>query len=365
MAGWRFYLQSLPGGEWIDKDLPLTGARVIESVNAPASISGSLPLGFGQLVNADGSLVIREWGCLIVAEREGRSPIVGIVDGVSTEGNRLNVDAGGFSMYPTGTPWLGADFAGIQVDPLDMVRKIWDHLQSYPDGDLGVVVDPLKSPVRVGTKEVTSEFTTGAGEDVSIVSGPFRLAWWNTDDLGKVFSDLAKETPFQYRERSAWDGENLTHRLELGYPRIGARRENLRFEIGVNVTAIPPADEGDYASEVLLFGAGEGSKKRRGTITAQTGRLRRVHVATDKSITSNTAATKAARPMMDRLKGAYGIESLEVVDHESAPYGTFGPGDDIRVQGDAGWIQLDMWVRVQDLTVDCDTGKITLKVEAL
>lgn len=354
---WRFHLQSLPSRVWVDHDLQLLGAEVTESVNGPASISGSVALG-----DPSGAQ-IREWGSLIVAEQEGRAPVVGIVDHREVSGDRLVVEAGGFSMYPTGLPWLGETFAGIRVDPLDMVRKIWAEIQSYPDGDLGVVVDQLKSPVKIGTPDVDSDFTPDEEPTSSFGFGPFMLAWWATEDLGRVFNDLAADAPFEYRERSAWDGENITHRLQLGYPSIGSRKPDLRFEIGVNVTAPPPVAQTEYASEILLIGAGDGSAKiKADRLTAKTGRLRRVHVATDKSLKSKTAATAAARPLLTKMQPAEMIESLEVTDHPSAPYGTYGPGDVIRVQGDAGWINLDHWVRITELTVDCDTGAMSLKV---
>lgn len=359
MGRWRFHLQSLPSRVWIDHDLQLLGASVTEAVNAPASISGSLPLG-----DASGAQV-REWGSLIVAEQEGRDPIVGIVDSVKADGDSLKIEAGGFSMYPTGIPWLGPDFAGIQVDPLDMVRKIWAEVQAYPDGDLGVVVDPLASPVRIGTPETENNFTTSAGEDVSFASGPFRLAWWSTEDLGKVFNDLAADTPFEYAERSAWAGEDITHRLQLGYPSIGARKPDLRFEIGVNITAAPAVDQSGYASEILLLGAGDGSARvKSDRLTTTTDRLRRVHVTTDKSVKSTAAANAAAQPILATMAPAQSIESIDVTDHESAPYGSFRPGDVIFVQGDAGWADLALWVRIHELTVDCDTGSMSLRVGA-
>lgn len=354
---WRFHLQDVPSGVWRDRDLQLLGASVTTAVSTPADIKGSLALG-----DPSGAFV-KEWGSLIVAEQEGRDPVCAIVDHVSVDGDMLTIEAGGFSMYPTGTPWLAADFAGIDVDPLEMVRKIWGEVQAYEGGDLGVVVDPLASPVRIGKPEKETSFTTGDGEDVAFTSGPFRLAWWSTEDLGKVFNDLASSTPFAYMERSTWDGDDLKHRLQLGYPSIGDRKQDLRFEIGVNVTATPSVDETGYASEILLLGAGDGSARiKADRLTTPTDRLRRVHVATDKSLKSKTAANAAARPILASFNPTQTIESLEVIDHDSAPYGSYEPGDVIFVQGDAGWAELAMWVRINELAVNCDTGSMSLKV---
>lgn len=360
---WRYYLHSLPSGEWVDKDLPLTEVEVTTACNAPASINGTLPIEFAALKNKDGSLAIRKWGSLLVAEEDGRDPIVGIVDNLSIEGEQLVIEAGGFTMYPTGIPWLSEDFAGIKVDPMDMVRKIWAHLQSYDDVGLGVAVDSTTSPVRIGEPERDVSFETSAGESVEFETGPFRLARWDTEDLGKVLDDLATDTPFQYMERSWWDGEELRHRLQLGYPAIGVRRPNATFEIGINVTANPVLDESDFASEVLVTGAGEGRKKVSTHLTRKSDRMRRVQVVADSSLRSKKTATNAARPILDGLRGGWLIDSLDVIDHGLAPFGTFDVGDEIRVAGDAGWVDVDMWVRVLEMTVVPATGARNLKVE--
>ncbi|UVF61144.1 minor tail protein [Arthrobacter phage Aoka] len=347
---WRFHAQSLPSRVWIDRDLALVDAEVTEGTNGPAVIRGKLPLG-----NTTGKQ-LREWGSLIVAEQDGQDPVAAIVDRLNPEDGWLHVEAGGFTMYPNGLPWSGPDYTGVGVDPLDMVRKIWAEIQAHPDGNLGVTVDPLTSPTRIGTA-ATADNT----------DGPFRLAWWATDDLGKVLADLATDTPFQYRERSTWDGDDITHRLQLGYPSLGARREELRFEVGVNITAAPPMADGEYASEVLVMGAGEGRKKvTSGPLrTTAAGRLRRVRTVADSSITTKAAAQAAARPFLARLGGVDSIESLDVINHPAAPFGSFGPGDEIYVQGNAGWAQLADWVRITEQTINCTTGIMNLKVEAI
>lgn len=477
---WRFHLQSLPGRVWVDRDVPLQGGQVSVAVSAPASISGYLPAGYPYRDE------VKEWGALLVAEQDGAAPVAAIIDSVTTEGDRLKVEAGGFSMYPTGMPWTDPAYAGIMVDPLSIVRMIWAYLQAKPSGDLGVLLDSTTSAVRLGipedpkltaakagvtaaataeasakasytaaakTKETarvallaaagrpasgvvivtesapsgdrrsvknlwldkndgnrgylwngkkwvlqtiasqstinarladynTATANTDAAKTVwdlrkkelsaakskqSAITGgeadPFTLTWWETHDLGSVIDDLAKNTPFDYRESSAWAGEDITHRLELGTPALGGRRPDLRFEVGVNVTAPPPLQERDYASEVTILGAGEGRAMVRATATGNPGRLRRAVVSQRKHIGKATTAATSARAEIAARSAEWAFNSLDVSDHPLAPYGSFRPGDVIYVTGDAGWVQLDHWVRVLELSTDCVTGAINLKVE--
>lgn len=477
---WRFHLMSLPSRVWVDHDLPLAGASVTEVLSGPASISGSLSLGYE---NRD---QVKEWGSMIVAEQEGRDPVVGIVDGLTTAGDTLKVEAGGFSMYPTGMPWVDAEYSSTGVDPLDVVRLVWASLQSKPGGNLGVVVDTDKSSTRLGVpesaartkaksgvasakaNEATAKATydaavkaqnvakisllaaagrpanglvihqdsapsgdkrsalhlwidknagnlayrwdgkkwvretsssqttinirlgawTSAGATVtstkatyttrktehttaksklSAVQGgeadPFTLTWWENHDLGAVIDDMVKAAPAEYREVSAWAGEAITHRLEIGVPALGARRPDLRFEIGVNVTAPPPLQESDYASEVTVLGAGEGRAMIRATTTGNPGRLRRAVVVDRKDLRKTDAAAAASRAEVAARSAEWGFNSLDVIDHVMAPYGSFRPGDQIYTAGDAGWKQLDHWVRVLEITTDCTTGVMDIRVE--
>jgi hypothetical protein len=479
---WRFHLMSLPSRVWVDRDLDLGAATVTESVSAPASISGTVSLGYAN------RSAIKEWGCMIIAEQEGRDPIAAIVDSIATDGDNLKVEAGGFSMYPTGMPWTSAAYSSTSVDPLDVVRLIWSNLQAQPAGDLGVVVDGTKTGIRLGVPEdakltaakavvadatarekaskasyeaavrsqataktsllaaaarpstglliqqdsapsgdkrtvknlwldkndgnkgyvwngkkwvlqttssqatintrlaawtatgttVTNakaawearkkDLTTAKAKQSAIQGGeaePFQLTWWDTHDLGSVIDELAKSTPFEYREQSSWinDGDDVAHRLEIGAPALGIRRPDLRFEIGVNVTTSPPLQERDYASEVTVLGAGQGRAMVRATTTGNPGRVRRAVVVDRKDIGKTATASSVAREQLLTRAAEWVFDSLEVSDHPMAPYGSFRPGDQIPVIGDAGWRQLDEWARVLDIITDCVTGAMDLKVE--
>ena len=488
VSDWRFHLLTLPDRVWVDRDLPLQGAQVITVLSGASSISGRLPLGYRGIETPDRKRALVEWGAGIVAEQEGRDPVFGIVDEITTDGDWLVVSAGGFTSYPTGMPWTGPQFSSTRVDPLDVVRLIWDRLQSYDGGDLGVVVDPIKSNTFLGkpedpkltdakqvlerAKAALDDAQYYAEEDAAVIqyttdqtlkaaglsagglvirstsepkgdkrskrnlwlkgnaegltagytwdgkrwvelsaakfnaasshymsidaqkaalakskellkkrkaahsdakskvsdlrdgeAEPYTLSWWENHDLGSVVTDLAKETPFEYREHTAWDGDNaLQHRLILGYPEFGARREDLRLEIGVNVTAPPPLTEGEYASQVLVLGAGEGRAMLNASSYKERGRLRRTVVVERKDLTKLDRVQAEARTEVEWRDAEWNFDNLSLVDHPMCPYGSFTVGDYLYLTGDAGWAQLAQWVRVTEIAVDCVTGNIDLKV---
>lgn len=488
MSDWRFHLMTLPDRVWVDRDLPLQDAKVITPLSGPASISGQLPLGYRGIETPDRKRALVEWGSAIVAEQEGRDPVFGIVDELSTDGDWLNVGAGGFTSYPQGMPWTGPQLSSTKIDPLDVVRAIWDRLQSYESGDLGVVVGEGRSLKYLGKaegKELTAakrfqaymqeqldytkeqaegdaqlveQYATKALASAGLPKGgllirqqsaptgdkrskrnlwfkgnadgllggytwngkkwvelstakfnaasdwffewldqkevlkdskamysktktefndakskvndlsdqkadPYQLNWWETHDLGSVISDLARETPFEFREETKWVGDDaLSHRIVLGVPEFGVRREDLRLEIGVNVTAPPPLVESDYASHVLVLGAGEGRSMLNTLASKDRGRLRRTVVVERKDLTRKDRVDDTARAEVNARDAEWSFESLSLVDHPMCPYGSFDVGDYLYLTGDAGWTQLDQLVRVTEIAVDCVTGNMDLKV---
>ncbi|MBO9704457.1 MAG: hypothetical protein J7474_02925, partial [Arthrobacter sp.] len=216
-----------------------------------------------------------------------------------------------------------------------------------------------------------SKALSAAKKKLSEVKGgeadPWTMTWWETLDLGQVLSELARDTPFEWRERASWSGDTLRLRLELGAPSIGARRTGEgapRFEVGVNVVAPPPLEEGAFASEVTVLGAGEGRAMVRQTVTGNPGRLRRAVVVQRKDIRKAAAAGTAARAELAARTARRVPDTLEIIDHPNAPYGSFQPGDRVYLTGDAGWVVLDMWVRITEMTINCTSGAISLKVEA-
>lgn len=341
----RFILQELPSGDIVDWAVPLSGAVPTETLSGPRALSGSLPLAY--------PVPVLEWGHAIWLEDDGVIQGGGIVSDVDDDGQHHTVTCVGFTGYLRKLPWLAPAEDLVQVDPLDIVRQVWTHVQGQPGGDLHVTVDPATSPIRIGEEEKQVDFTTSSGEAVAFDAGPFRLNAVDAQDLQKVIDDLAADTPFDYREHTYWDGERIRHRLELGHPALGAERPDLRFVIGENVAVLPHlnGDAAAYASEVLVIGAGEG----RAAVTAHVpsdsvSRLRRVAIVADKTLRSATAATNRARAELKARDPRGALSELVVIDHPNAPLGSYDVGDTIHVTGPLyDGNRVDHWARITEI----------------
>ena len=349
MSPARILLQDLVTREILDWAVPLVDADYTSTLSAPRGLSGSLPEGY--------RLPVQEWRSALWVEDSGTFSGGGIVTTAEHQDRSIRVDCVGPAGYPVGMPWLAPREDLIQVDPFDVVRKIWAHLQSMPGGDLSLTVDPTVSPVRLGEEEREVEFTTGDGDEVSFESGPYRLNPVDTQDLGKTIDDLAASTPFDYLEETMWEGEEIVHRLRLGYPGLGVRRTTHRLHTTENLSVLPALglDENTYASEVLLVGAGEGREAITGHVPSIPDRLRRVAIVADKSIRSRSAAMAAARAELDARTEAGRISTLVVVDSPQAPLEEIGAGDILHVAGPlATGAELDHWVRVTEISRTLD-----------
>lgn len=496
--GWRYILQALPSREWLHWDLPLKDVRVTPALSGAGGLTGTLPVATRSLLDDHGKPLVKQWRTAIWAEADGEIRGGGVVTNLRADSNgALNIECLGISgALVAGQPYDGPPLHLLQVDPLDVVRTLYRHVQSRPGADLGVVVDDTTSPVRVGIPEdprrraarLASEAATdrrdiakatydrakahaettrhaalrAAGlsdmtgrlvveeldedgkepskskknlwyrpsknrvhkvvertegktkkqeweavpaalaatrpaaaaqeaekrakdaydaareaadvarrgyDDVKDLQEeePFTLNYWSTHDIGRVIDDLAATTPFDIVEHTAWapgSDRRLTHHLELAYPRRGRRRTDLRFVIGENVVVPPQPTWGEgYASDVMVLGAGEGSKMVTATHSARRDGIRRVAVHTDKSITTSARAAQEARRVGAELTGGITISSLTLIDHPHARLGTLTVGDEIRLLGSLPWTRIDLWLRVTAITYrPDDTRQVEIAV---
>lgn len=89
---------------------------------------------------ADGRLLYEKLASLVTIEENGVILFRGIVQRVEFAGPDWKITVPSITSYPYGETWQGAQFYGAQEDPADLMRMMWDHLQSYPDSNLAVRV---------------------------------------------------------------------------------------------------------------------------------------------------------------------------------------------------------------------------------
>lgn len=397
--GERWIAQRALSREFLHWNVPV-GELPSHALSASSSVTFTIApelAGFGA---ADGLRVLEPWGTFLHYEVDDRIEWSGIVTDSEWLGSRYEVTVASFSRYPHGMPWIG-NYLGVETDPANVMRYIWQALQKRPDADLGVQV--LGSTrVRLGSKsserarvakaaedaarkrvdaarEVQSKANTTAERNAARAvvearrrdlekaqevrkaadeaerddGGEYRFDWWDNDDCGREIDRLAREAPFDWVEEHEWNDQrtDVVHRIRVA-DRIGARRTDLRFAVGENVVeATPFLIDGDWvANEVIGVGAGEGKKALRESAAVRDGRLRRIALLEWKDIRAKPRLQSMVRTEQQiRAMGTLGVESVIVqADHSHAPVGSWRLGDEILVQGDLPWLgRTGVWARVK------------------
>ena len=384
--GWRFLATRLDGkgGEaLLDPDLPFDSVSITHTLSGPGGIEASITPEVSRLVGPDGSPIFTPWSTAIYAEKDGEIRAGAILVDIESSGEKLDLECTGFTGYLKDMPYTSV-YRGYNLDPLNIARVIWNHVQGAKSGNLGLIVGAGTSPVRVGVRgrpalqarpviraPSTGEVALPAQAALPAADDdPYELAGYQTADLSKEFEELATQTPFDYVERHYWIDRNTTdiqHVLDMGYPSISRKRDDLRFVVGENIYTAPTMTEiGDhYASDVLVLGAGEGSAMAHGIASDYSqGRLRRVYIHTQKGIGKNATAQNTARIEVAYRGGQIEFDEIIVEDTDFARYGDINVGDMIYVQAGTGWYGLvNQWVRVIELKVQPDQGdRMTLLV---
>lgn len=235
------------------------------------------------------------------------------------------------------------------------------------------VVETYTGSTRTGRSVTTT--TLPAGTTIKVRADtvesdePFVLADYETHDLGQKLDELAAAGPFDWREMHQWsaDRQSISHTLRLGSPRIGTRRNDLGLSVGINVE-LPSGSISakDYASDVLAMGAGEGDKAVRKRVwSASPARLRRAVMVQHRDVSTATGIQQRATAALSAMgAGAQDVTELEVVDHPMCPLASLEPGDELYLEGPAGWLgDLGQWVRVTSVKFSMsEQGRAVLSV---
>lgn len=359
------------GGDWITRDLTLTDVELTLNLSGPTTLNANLAPETNAYLWEDRLRVGEDWATMIYACSEETGDILGhgIVLPPTQYDDLARVTCAGVSTYPTGYIYTGSRLWGPQAatkavkdkdgkvrtpakpeiprpDPISIVYDHWDWIQDQQASDLDVVL--------VGD----SDTTQGTGKSRVLIGNyaePYRLRKWDTPDLGEEIDGLAQITPFDYAEECVWANAAQTevdHRVRIGYPRLGRRRDDLRFALGENIAMVPAVATVEAGANMLIgLGKGEpGPSMVYEEMPWDDGRLRRHRVLTDKTASSEKLKRRMAI-YREALSQRYDVTSLAVIDHPNAPLSSIQLGDDIRVQAEhPEYGPLDLYVRVLSIT---------------
>lgn len=138
--------------EWLDLELPLDTDGPEWALSTYGVMYATVAPELGLQKAEDGRSVLEEWGTLIHAETgEGASSRrwTGIVVRSELQGKEWVLTIYEFPGYLTGTP-IETLIRGVNADPANLMRQVWQDIQAMPNAWLGVSVQGSTS-VRIGT----------------------------------------------------------------------------------------------------------------------------------------------------------------------------------------------------------------------
>ncbi len=359
----RIIAQRALTGEILGWDLQLAAGSATRELSGPGGIRGNVSPRTRTLLGPDGLPLIAEWSTALYVEEDGWFHGGGLVTRITenTDGS-LAVEAPGFSTYPHGIIHGDTYQADVLDDALDVYRHLWTYVQSFPDSDLGITVDDLDSGVQVATQQdvTVQDGTVGAG-----FTG-YKIPWWEFRDCGQEMDNLLEQARADFIEHHAWNADRtaIDHHIELGVPRLGKKRDDLRFVEGENViAALPLLIEGDdFAQNIYGAGRGQGRKMASFRVANRDGRIRRTAIVTDKHARGDRLE-KLVRREYQRRNDTRSFDTVVVQDHKNARVTSIDPGDDILVEANLTWYgRVRQWVRVISVEANLDDETAALHV---
>lgn len=362
----RFICEEARTGKILSNDLAVKTPKLLRALSGPCNIQ--FDIDFRDPANE--SIYFKPYGHWIHAEKKIQNQRKIWASGlfvpsqIDKKSGVMHLEAKGFAAYPKGTPWLD-NWNPLVVDPFQIVTRIWNHVQSYANGNLNVEVYPATSGI---------EMLPGYAFDGELLNFDFFAVFIRADDKVDCqdwIDKLARDIPFDYIEQSEWnaDRSGVYKRIYLGYPKAGVQQDNLAFVINENVIDQVPHIESeiDWASDIIIDGWWPGTEYSSTLTNADPLRYRRVVMQDDARINSDErAAAWAKRKLTRRQTPAY-WESISVdMDHPNAPFGLYDVGDRIWVKGPMPWVgDVNQLHKIIAIAVSEDDGicQITLRAE--
>jgi hypothetical protein len=332
MPSYRYLTQDALTREVLAWNLPLTDVSYGPELSGPGSMTATLEPHLAQLLTSQAD----PGNTIIWAERDSKLMWGGVIWRAEPAGSKYPIEAAGFGSYPTRRHDVHGNLNGrgpyVNADPCTVIRDAWAYCQEQPDGDLGVTVDSTTSTVTIGTP-----------------AQPYATNWWEAPALSDVISDaVAVDGGPQWTEQVTWTDGQPTARIQIGWPRLGARRTDLSFATGINITTSTPVtyDADTYAQVVVALGSGEGRARQQAIDAVRDGRLRLEEVLDLPAVKGSDQLAARARTERTARQIHGAVEQITITDHPAAPFGSFQIGDDVQVSVHDQWTDYDGWCRI-------------------
>lgn len=362
----RFIVEQARTGLIQSRDLIVQEPKVVTMLSGPSNVTFKVkygePSGAGIDWKAYGQLVHVEETSQVTGQREIIASAITQPGEIDPETGDITVTAKGFSCYPDKIPWLD-NWNPIAVDPFEVVHRIWNHVQSYAHGDLNVTVTPAES----NTLLLPGFYFDGTEFVIDFFAYFVRAADYR--DCMEEINNLARDIPFDYVEKSAWNEDRtaINKTLELAYPRRGIVQGGISFKIGENVLQATPSQETeiDWCSDVIVRGWFPGKVYSSSFSNADPHRFRRVIKEEDAMINSRERSEIwAKRKLQRRLVPKHWSSMIIDMYHPSAPWGSYEVGDDIFISGIQSFTgKIAEWHRIISMSPDPQTGRVELTMK--
>lgn len=352
----------------------LTRDLVVKEAEVMTNLSGASRCGFkidqGQRFGSSYGINWKSWGQWIIPEIEtdtyGKICLgAQLVSNTTIDpaSGDLVIEGTGFSGYPKGIPWQ-ENFNPIAVDPAEVIQRVWAHLQSFVNANLGVQVLPSST----GT-----QMLPGYGYDGSTLSFDFFALFIRAVDFvdsGDIINQLARDLPLDLTEEVTWNADRtaVTKVLRIAYPYGGVRQDYLAFRLGENVISAELADELEIepVSDVIIRSWIPGKTYTSQLSNADMTRARRTILEEAANIDSNERAAAWALRKLTRRNIPKSFTKITVdPNHPNAPFGSFNIGDSIYVEApDYPWTgDIAEWHRITSISIKDGEPFITLGVK--
>ncbi|QBJ04744.1 minor tail protein [Mycobacterium phage Giuseppe] len=350
----RFIIEEARTGRILTRDLHVQNPKILKKLSGPCVIEFDVDHRHPSVQHPDGTgpILFKPWGHWCHVEREIRGKRVIIASAlfqpseVDQETGLLKAQWQGFSGYPKDLPWL-QNWNPIAVDPFEIVHRIWTHLQSYSNGNLGVqVYSPGPGGTRVTPPNSNTELLPGFSFDSQqFIQDFFAIFIRRIDftDCGDYINKLARDIPFDYFEESEWNEDHtaINKFIRLEYPHGGVFQDNLSFRMNENVIRGKSKIESEieWTSDIGIRGWFPGKVYSSQISNADPNRYRRFILEEDARINSTERSEAWAHRQLARRQFPSYWETITInMHHPNAPFGTWDVGDQIRVQGLMPWV---------------------------